>query len=471
MELCEKGELLLFLQNNKQPSFFFSIADICTVFRQIVLGVRYLHLNGILHRDLKLANILLNSKFIPKISDYGLSTIITRFKGGINKEGKICGTPNFLAPEILKNRKFSEKSDIWSLGCILYQMIMGKLPFSGDSIQETIHNIKTINPLSKNIPNHLAEDLMRRILIKDPDKRISMDQILEHPLLNANFNYASRINTFGLKPCKLTTSYGSFQILNDGNILMTILNESKIITIEGNGNSISIQDSKVLKYPYPPSSKKLKIIYEYAKSLINIIRRKHGMIHFIGADFEAFLLKKQKYTYFISFPSDQLNIAKSEQAENFLFFNNQTSLSKDLSAKIRNVNIYVCKAKKIYSILYSINSKFSPSNTQNSLLLYERVKPKEYMENFIDEFNDYQRIYIMNIGWCLFSSKGGCEFILIFDDGSTIFIDSECNKIGYLPNSKENNINWFSLDKPLPLQTKEKLKYLPFFANRVKFEK
>lgn len=353
-------------------------------------------------------------------------------------------------------------------------MITGKLPFSGNTIEEVINKIKVVSFQLDDIFDPLARNLIRKMLIKNPEKRISISQVLEHPFLNLGFKYINKINTFGLKPCSLTTRHGSFQILDNGDVFVEILEGSRIATIDGNGDCIFIQSPEKAQYSYPLSNKKLGTIYEYAKSLIGMIRRKYGIINFIGEDFEAFLFKGQKYEFCISF-FGCLNVAKNKHSEEFLFFDNRQmkSYKESLERKVcHDANIYLKKAKEIYLTLCSaIDSswQFIMKNNCLPLLLYERVRVREhYVEKFINDLEACQKIYIKGVGWCLFSKNK--EFVLIFDDESTIFIDVECNKIGYLPNKPQSNINWFSLDKPLPERTKEKLKYLPIFVNGIKFE-
>jgi polo-like kinase 1 len=93
---------------------------------QIVNGVQYLHENSILHRDIKLGNIFLNYKMEVKIGDFGLST---KLKNQREKRFTTCGTPNYIAPEILAEIGHSYEVDIWAIGIILYALLVGKPPF------------------------------------------------------------------------------------------------------------------------------------------------------------------------------------------------------------------------------------------------------------------------------------------------------------------------------------------------------
>ncbi|CAH1102322.1 unnamed protein product [Psylliodes chrysocephalus] len=106
--------------------------------KQIISGVHYLHHNRIIHRDLKLGNLFLNDDLIVKIGDFGLSAKI-EYEGERRKT--LCGTPNYVAPEILTNKGHSFEVDIWSLGCIMYALLIGKSPFEASSLEETYNRI------------------------------------------------------------------------------------------------------------------------------------------------------------------------------------------------------------------------------------------------------------------------------------------------------------------------------------------
>ena len=107
--------------------------------KQIVNGVQYLHNNQIIHRDLKLGNLFLNESLQVKIGDFGLATKI-EFDG--ERKKTLCGTPNYIAPEILEKKGHSFEVDIWSIGCIMYTLFFGRPPFESSSLKETYSRIK-----------------------------------------------------------------------------------------------------------------------------------------------------------------------------------------------------------------------------------------------------------------------------------------------------------------------------------------
>lgn len=135
---------------------------------QLLKGCQYLHNNRVIHRDLKLGNIFLNDDMVVKIGDFGLATKI-EFDG--ERKKTLCGTPNYIAPEVLCKKGHSYEVDVWSLGCILYTLLVGKPPFETSCLKDTYNRIKKNN---YTIPWHInpaAASLIKRMLHADPAQR------------------------------------------------------------------------------------------------------------------------------------------------------------------------------------------------------------------------------------------------------------------------------------------------------------
>ncbi|VDN28860.1 unnamed protein product [Dibothriocephalus latus] len=145
--------------------------------RQTVNGCQYLHLNNIIHRDLKLANLFLSDEMVIKIGDFGLACKLSN-EG--EKKRTLCGTPNYIAPEILTKHGHSFEVDSWSIGCILYTLLVGRPPFETSNLKETYERIKKneyLIPPGVSVP---ASRLIRALLDADPSKRPSMFSVIEH---------------------------------------------------------------------------------------------------------------------------------------------------------------------------------------------------------------------------------------------------------------------------------------------------
>eukprot|EP01132_Coremiostelium_polycephalum_P005918 gene5918-7367_t len=191
LELVECGELL----NDILSNAFYPEAKAKAFFKQIVNGVLYLHNQGIAHRDLKPENILLKNKKPDapdsiKLSDFGLSRTIG--EGSFMKT--MCGTPQYLAPEILTNGAngasgYGKEVDCWSLGAILYVMLCGYPPFDESkdiSIFEQIRGgIYEFSEDDWSGVSEEAKDLIKRLLNVNPSKRYTCQQILNHPWYNS----------------------------------------------------------------------------------------------------------------------------------------------------------------------------------------------------------------------------------------------------------------------------------------------
>lgn len=134
LELCRNSSMMELHKRRKaltEPETRFYVT-------QIVSGVKYLHDNKIIHRDLKLGNLFLNDDLQIKIGDFGLATRI-EYEG---ERKKTCGTPNYIAPKTLNKKGQSFEVDIWSIGCIMYTLLIGKPQLETKSLKETYSRIK-----------------------------------------------------------------------------------------------------------------------------------------------------------------------------------------------------------------------------------------------------------------------------------------------------------------------------------------
>eukprot|EP00826_Nyctotherus_ovalis_P063202 TRINITY_DN9248_c0_g2_i1.p1 TRINITY_DN9248_c0_g2~~TRINITY_DN9248_c0_g2_i1.p1 ORF type:complete len:376 (+),score=75.05 TRINITY_DN9248_c0_g2_i1:265-1392(+) len=152
------------------------------LFRQIVSAMEYCHSKSVVHRDLKLENILLDSKKEVKIIDFGFSVVVNT----VCKLSMFCGTALYVAPEIVSRKSYwGPPVDVWSLGVILYAMLSGRFPFRGNSESELY---KSISKGVYSTPKGVSEDaakLLASLLNPDPFKRPTCSNILKDPFLRA----------------------------------------------------------------------------------------------------------------------------------------------------------------------------------------------------------------------------------------------------------------------------------------------
>lgn len=171
------------LQNilNSTPNHRLPMIDVHHYFKQLINGLEYIHNQGIIHQDIKPANLLITPNRQLKISDFGVAAELDLFSSDVRSNS--TGSPAFQSPQIAAGEKnFSGfKSDIWSCGVTLFYLVTGMLPFEGANVF-TLY--QTISKCEYTIPDHVKDplrDLITKILEKDESKRLSIAQIKEHP--------------------------------------------------------------------------------------------------------------------------------------------------------------------------------------------------------------------------------------------------------------------------------------------------
>jgi serine/threonine protein kinase len=149
-------------------------------FRQLISALACCHRFNICHRDLKPENILLDREGNIKLADFGMAA----FQPAGHWLTTSCGSPHYASPEIVYGRKYKgDKADIWSCGIILFAMLAGFLPFDGGDMPSTLKLVKQGEYIIPYFWSPDAIDLMQRILQMKPEERITIPEILAHPLL------------------------------------------------------------------------------------------------------------------------------------------------------------------------------------------------------------------------------------------------------------------------------------------------
>ncbi|CAK59596.1 unnamed protein product (macronuclear) [Paramecium tetraurelia] len=200
-EYCANGDLNNFWKNN-----LLTEQEAKTIFTQILAGMKYLAEQSIVHRDLKLDNILIDEKNTIKIADFGFA----KYYNSEDIFVSYCGTPATMAPEILNKQSYDFKCDIWSLGVILYQLIFKKYHWKG--------NVRSILDLQKQLQQYKVEfdnqvklsdegkDLISKMLVSDKEKRINYQQLFAHPWLEGKLDESQNLlESQWLIQSKLTT--------------------------------------------------------------------------------------------------------------------------------------------------------------------------------------------------------------------------------------------------------------------------
>jgi serine/threonine protein kinase len=189
LEYCEGGDFKTFLKDkNKSPKQQrLSEKYACLFMRQIAEGLRYLRSRQIVHRDLKPHNLLLSKdQRTVKIADFGFARIL----GSDALEATVCGSPLYMAPEILCGTQYNSKADLWSVGVILYEMLCGARPFQ--EVKDIVDLRRRVDKDPIQFPTRVqisreCRRLLVALLQKDPEKRIDWQDFFEHEWLTTDY--------------------------------------------------------------------------------------------------------------------------------------------------------------------------------------------------------------------------------------------------------------------------------------------
>lgn len=241
------------------PNFFYLVMDLCTggtllsqtegngknneerarpIFKQLLETVKYIHEQGIAHRDLKLENVLLDDFGHIKIIDFGFS----RFADPGQMLTTPCGTPAYAAPEVIGGFEYDGMmADMWSLGVILFGLVTGELPWKGTN---QIHIFNQIKNASFDVPpglNHICVDLIKKFLVPDPTQRLTAAEALTHPWLEGVLVSWGESSSTPLKPTismntftKILTSQDQIQTSSPRSQLNQLANRRSVARLSGN---------------------------------------------------------------------------------------------------------------------------------------------------------------------------------------------------------------------------------------------
>jgi NIMA (never in mitosis gene a)-related kinase len=176
MEYCEVGDLSYHVKQKRKRQEFFTETEIMNWFVQLALALQYVHSNKVLHRDIKGSNIYLTSNNTVKIGDFGISRVL---EGSVEVANTVIGTPYYMAPEVCQNKPYTFKSDVWSLGCVIYELCTLQHAFNADNLLGLV--FKIVSETAEPIPSRYSPQLrqvVQSMLAKDDRARPSISQIL-----------------------------------------------------------------------------------------------------------------------------------------------------------------------------------------------------------------------------------------------------------------------------------------------------
>ncbi|KAK8759598.1 hypothetical protein V5799_002769, partial [Amblyomma americanum] len=168
MEYACGGDLMMHIHTDIFPEPRAAFYAAC-----VVLGLQFLHENRIIYRDLKLDNLLLDAEGYVKLADFGLCK---EGMGYGDRTGTFCGTPEFLAPEVLTETSYTRAVDWWGLGVLVFEMLVGESPFPGDDEEEVFDSIVHDEVRYPRFLSIEAVAIMRRLLRKNPERRLGTSE-------------------------------------------------------------------------------------------------------------------------------------------------------------------------------------------------------------------------------------------------------------------------------------------------------
>lgn len=228
LEYCSGGDLYHLIKNGRLSE------DVARNYmKQLTTVLLYLRKNNIVHRDLKPQNILLTcDKKILKLTDFNFA----KESGENDLSQTLCGSPLYMAPEIALKYKYSTKSDLWSVGMILYEMVYGKNPFhDACNLLDLLYKIKNKKISFTNSVSSDCNNLLRGLLQKNPNDRIDWDTFFSHPWLtmdpiyieNNNLHIVDNYIPLGITPPRQTLSEPCLK--KEDSLIWTYMNNSATI--------------------------------------------------------------------------------------------------------------------------------------------------------------------------------------------------------------------------------------------------
>ncbi|XP_023222260.1 serine/threonine-protein kinase Nek4-like isoform X1 [Centruroides sculpturatus] len=272
MGYCEKGDLYTYIRSRK--GVYFQEKQIIEWFIQICMALQYLHERNILHRDLKTKNIFLTKSKIIKVGDLGIARILD---GTCDLATTLIGTPYYMSPEIFSNQPYNHKSDIWALGCCLYEMSTLRHAFNAWDLTSLMYKIVQgqFPPMPKHYSTELT-NLISSMLNYDPNTRPSVKSILQNEYMHKHIKNFLQETSNCSNQIKITKQ--SLPTQHKCKIDNNIKEESNTV-VEAIATTSEINEAKAYtknKISYPADSKKILFneensnneVFKFSKNLV-----------------------------------------------------------------------------------------------------------------------------------------------------------------------------------------------------------
>ena len=279
MEYIPKGNVFGLIPQDKKKRV--STQLVASLIKDVISAVYFLHnMNPpIIHRDIKPENVLLTDTLAAKLTDFGWSNYIQEDE----KRTTVCGTPIYLAPEIIKEKGHDEKVDIWCIGVLLFELATGSVPFPGNDIETLENNILKLKIQWPKDINLDIKNLIMKILKLDPKARISLSDMMQHHFITKYFPDSTQ---YLIKPND-NAKYRPFIVSKDDpNNWDPIIHENNNIILNINNNIKEEKNEKIEKKEKSPEKEKVptdnkskrKEIKEYTLEDLKNLKEKYEML-------------------------------------------------------------------------------------------------------------------------------------------------------------------------------------------------
>ena len=279
MEYIPKGNIFGLIPQDKKKRV--STQLVASLIKDVISAVYFLHnMNPpIIHRDIKPENVLLTDTLAAKLTDFGWSNYIQEDE----KRTTVCGTPIYLAPEIIKEKGHDEKVDIWCIGVLLFELATGSVPFPGNDIETLENNILKLKIQWPKDINLDIKNLIMKILKLDPKARISLSDMMQHHFITKYFPDSTQ---YLIKPND-NAKYRPFIVSKDDpNNWDPIIHENNNIILNINNNIKEEKNEKIEKKEKSPEKEKVptdnkskrKEIKEYTLEDLKNLKEKYEML-------------------------------------------------------------------------------------------------------------------------------------------------------------------------------------------------
>lgn len=452
LELCRKRSLMEMHKRRRT----LTLPEVRYFMRQIVLACKYMHDNKVIHRDLKLGNLFINDDMEIKVGDFGLATRLA-FDG--ERKKTVCGTPNYIAPEILCKKGHSYEVDIWSLGCIMYTLLVGAPPFETSSLKTTYSKIKNNEYHLPPKMDSAAKALIQKLLSPNPESRPSASAILKDDFFTVGY-IPSRIpasclvmqprlaqNMSLMEESKLSIR----KLLTDKNGIDNVLDSKSALTIATANMEIS---TRKLEEPCKPQDTMPKDFYlrDLLRMVQSVVNSKAEMIY-KGNDEDAqdpsavpfvWISKWVDYTdkYGVGYQlcDNSLGVFFNDVTHLILLADGKTLqyLDKSNEEQYHSIDNYPPELKKKITLL----NYFKTYMLENLLTAGENAKPREG-----DEMTQvpHLRAFLRERSAIIFHLTNGTFQANFFKDHTKIILCPIMGAVSFIDENKNFTVYTFKL--------------------------